>query len=192
MSESNDNHKDLLCGSELPLEGDKHVLECDPHISSTIALDHVPASVPMTDASLNAVFILAQVIQKYADNKHTRFRLRDSEYKILTKILTNYPEFFGNLQEPLLAILSDGVVSFSDIPEMITIINTVSKLNIKKLKLKSQDILTLIGTIMFILVDSDTVKPCPGMSKEECIMMINVSIKTLESTVVGFKGCWCV
>lgn len=184
INEHDEKVVDAILANERPLE--QELLNVPVPVPEQDEHNNVPVTIDPMKELLPDLIVF---ITKYIGTKSLKVKLNEAQLRVLNKVLTKYPQFFGELREPLLQILDDGKIDFTDIPEMIIIINKAAKMNLKKLKLKSSDILTLIGTIMFMLVDSDVIHT--GDNKQLYLNLINVTIRTLESNVVGFNKCAC-
>lgn len=132
---------------------------------------------------------LHNLLSTYLKDKYT---LDDKSAKILQHVLTTCPKLITNLNEPILDIISDNVIDSKDLPQFIILFKNIINLNIKdlkKIKVNRSDMISLIKSIMFILLDTNTIKT--GDRKEEFKTLLSLSIQILESSVDLSESITC-
>ena len=132
---------------------------------------------------------LHNLLSTYLKDKYT---LDDKSTKILQHVLTTCPKLITNLNEPILDIISDNVIDSKDLPQFIILFKNIINLNIKdlkKIKVNRSDMISLIKSIMFILLDTNTIKT--GDRKEEFKTLLSLSIQILESSVDLSESITC-
>lgn len=177
-----ETNKDLLLDD--PLNNDvQSVTDVMPEPVTDVMPGSVPVSEPVNKSELD----LLKLIGTFVNDKKLRIKLRSNEIKMINLILEQNPEFLRDLQEPLKKIFQDNAITVEDIPQMMILIRQISKLNSKKLKMKTTDVILLINTILIIIVESDYFL-LKG-DKESYINIINSITDILLSTVPEKNLC---
>jgi hypothetical protein len=90
-------------------------------------------------------------------------------------------------------IISDQVIDLFDIPEIILLVQDVLNTNVSefnKIKVTRDQVIQMIKNIFIILIESNEIKTSPEI-KQSCLILLDLSIKLLESKVNVQKVIKC-
>lgn len=135
----------------------------------------------------NYVFDL---IKKHMYNK--KINLNDESIQVINLILGSNTTIFNDLSKHIKYIIEDKVLDSNDVPSLILIIKDIVNINtaqINKLKLTREQIIVFIKNILFILIESDTIKVT---DKETVKQLIELSIQLLSTKINVQKRVTCL
>jgi hypothetical protein len=109
--------------------------------------------------------------------------LNQDELDFIKKLLENNPEFFEAISKELSAIMEDGKINLSDVPNIVLIVSKASKLNFKKMieteGYPNVNTLHVIKYIVCYILESGFV-PLPEVQIKLIVSVVNNSCDLLE------------
>jgi hypothetical protein len=102
----------------------------------------------------------------------------------LRSVIEAFPTIIETIGKRILKILSDDVIDMNDLPTFILLIKDIINLNVKdlkKIKVTRSDIADMIESIMFILIDTNTIRT--GDNKDSFLALLKLSMQILDASV---------
>jgi hypothetical protein len=112
---------------------------------------------------------------------------------ILNLVLSKCPQVINSIGIHFKKIISDQVIDLFDIPEIILLVQDVLNTNVSefnKIKVTRDQVIQMIKNIFIILIESNEIKTSPEI-KQSCLILLDLSIKLLESKVNVQKVIKC-
>jgi hypothetical protein len=120
-------------------------------------------------------------------------KLNPDALAILYLVLSKCPQVINSIGIHIKKIMSDKVINSSDIPEIILLVQDVLNTNVSelnKIKVTRGQVIQMIKNIFIILIESNEIKTTPE-TKDNCLILLDLSIKLLESKVNVQKVIKC-
>ena len=129
-------------------------------------------------------FVFDLIKEKLGNKEFTeKVKLNDESIKVINLILGSNTTIFNDLNKHIKDVIADKVIDVNDIPSIILIIKDIVNINtnqINKLKLTREQIITFIKNVLFILIESDTIKV---KDKETVKQLIDLSVQLLSTKI---------
>ena len=139
---------------------------------------------------VNVVFDLIK--NKVSDKIFTqKLNLDDNSIKVINMILQSNTTILNDLNKHIASVIADKTLDVNDVPTLILMIKDMVNSNvpqINKLKLTREQIITFIKNVLFILIETDTIKVKDKQSVEQ---LIELSIQLLSTKVNVKKVVKC-
>jgi hypothetical protein len=139
--------------------------------------------------------IVFDLIKEQLSNKDIikKINLNDESIKVITLILGSNTTIFDDISQHIKYVIDDKVIDVNDIPPLILIIKDIININtntaqINKLKLTREQIIIFIKNILFILIESETIKV---KDKEIVKQLIELSVQLLSTKINVQKVVTC-
>ena len=138
---------------------------------------------------------LVEILLTQLSNKKfiIKTKISSENLQILNLVLNKCPSIINSMGTHIQKIMSDQEITLTDIPEIILLIQEVLNVNfsqINKLQITRNQIIMLVKDIFIILIESNIIKTNPEL-KQNCLLLLDLSVKLLESTVQVQKVIKC-
>jgi hypothetical protein len=143
----------------------------------------------VSDLSNNVVSTLSNLVfdlikEKIGDKEFIqKIKLNEESIKVINLILGSNTTIFNDLSKHIKDVISDKVIDINDIPSIILIIKDIVNINTKqinKLKLTREQVITFIKNVLFILIESETIKVKDKQTVEQ---LIDLSVQLLSTKI---------
>jgi hypothetical protein len=161
-----------------------------------IDLSKTTITTEIVDVSSNLiVYTFVKLLQsKLSDTEFgIKVNLNADSLAVLNLVLSKCPQVIDSIGIHIKKIMSDKVINLSDIPEIILLVQDVLNTNVNelnKIKVTRGQVIQMIKNIFIILIESNEIKTTPE-TKENCLILLDLSIKLLESKVNVQKVIKC-
>lgn len=181
MSEDNSTHASMHTQS--PNTPDQN--------TDTMEIEVTDTGVKDTDVLLNNTD-LTSLLTSYLDGKNARIKLNQNGAQVLRTVIQRLPSIIDDIGSHILAIVSDNVIDMNDLPTFILLVKDIININVKdlkKIKVTRGDIVDMIESIMFILIDTNMIKT--GDNKDSFLALLKLSMQILDASVNLDKTISC-
>jgi len=139
----------------------------------------------ITDSSLNLERDLFQMIETKIKDTGFVFDLglTSNDVYVIQLLMKQQPHIFGDIGKQISAIVSDGNIDLSDIPQLVLLMKDIMNLksiHLSNLNITIEDLIDFIENILIILLESEIIKTNDRALYEN---MLKSSVALLESSI---------
>jgi len=161
----------------------------------SLSLTDVPKSTIVDLSSNFIVDTFVKLLQSKLSNSEfaIKVNLHPDGLAVLNLVLSKCPEVINSMGTHVKKIMSDKVINSSDIPEIILLIQDVLNAHtnmLNKIKVTRGEVIQMVKNIFIILIESNEIKTSVE-TKQACLILLDLSIKLLESKVNVQKVIKC-
>ena len=134
---------------------------------------------------------LLDMLKTFVEDKNLKVDISNKSVYILKMLLECMPDIFNKIGSDISEICEDRILDVHDIPIILNLISNIFNINTKSLanlKITKKDVINVIETIIFILIDQNIIKT--GENKNTCLIILKASCVVLNIDISVPKKSW--